>query len=144
MPPEVLEYIKTQRVGVLAVEMLDGSPHGATVHFAHTDEPLVFFFETNREYRKTEALLGRDTSRATFVLGVDEKEPKTLQLDGQVRIIKPEERGTFDQTYFGKFPAKKEKNKDQVLFVFVPTWWHYTDFTKPKDGRILSSDSKVK
>jgi len=36
---KILDYLKDQRVGVLAVEMLDGSPHGATVHFAHTEDP---------------------------------------------------------------------------------------------------------
>ena len=50
MDNSVIEYLKTQRVGVLAVEMPDGSPHAATVHFAHTESPLVFYFETNRDY----------------------------------------------------------------------------------------------
>jgi hypothetical protein len=43
MNKEILDYIKSQRVCVLAVEMMDSSPHAATVHFAHMDNPLMFF-----------------------------------------------------------------------------------------------------
>lgn len=78
MNKDILNYIKSQRVGILAVEMLDGSPHGATVHFANTENPLQFFFETYREYRKAEALFGRDVSRATFVIGSDERDCLTF------------------------------------------------------------------
>src|SRR5687767_6673296 len=103
---EILDYIRSQRVGVLAVEMLDGSPHAATVHFAHTENPLLFFFETDKNYRKSEPLFGREKSRASFVVGFDEKEPKTLQLDGEVKLINDSEKELFNKTYFGKFPEK--------------------------------------
>ena len=87
MPPEILEYIASQRVGVLAVEMLDGAPHGATVHFAHSEKPLTFLFETYREYRKAEPLFGRECTRASLVIGFDERNMKTLQMDGVVRCM---------------------------------------------------------
>ena len=79
MRKAILDFLKTERTGVLAVEMLDGSPHGATVHFANCEGPFVFYFETNRDYRKSEALLGRPKSRASFVIGIDENIMKTLQ-----------------------------------------------------------------
>src|SRR3989344_5677908 len=136
MNQEILDYIKSQRVGVLSVEMLDGSPHGATVHFANTENPLQFFFETYREYRKAEALFGRDITRASFVIGSDENNMKTLQLDGEVRLIKNED------IYLGKFPEKKEKSKEPkvVFFTFIPKWWRFTDWTKPEGKIILTSD----
>lgn len=144
MNPEILNYIKSQRVGVLAVEMLDGSPHGATVHFANTENPLQFFFETYREYRKAEALFGREISRATFVIGSDESNMKTLQMDGEMRLIKPEEKQIIDDVYLGKFPEKKEKSKEPkvVFFTFIPKWWRFTDWTKPEGKIILTSDTK--
>ena len=141
---EVIEYLKTQRIGVLTVEMLDGSPHGATVHFAHTDEPLVFYFETYREYRKAEPILAQRTTRATFVIGVSEDDRKTLQLDGTLELIKPEEKGLFDRIYLGKFPDKLEKSKDpkSIFFKFTPHWWRFSDWTR-KEGKLIIDSNLI-
>ena len=127
---------------MLAVEMLDGSPHAATVHFAHSENPFVLFFETYREYRKAQALLGREKSRASFVVGSDESNMKTLQLDGVVEILKSEEKSSFDDVYLGKFPEKSEKAKDPkfICFKFIPRWWRFTDWTTPQGKIILLSD----
>ena len=112
MHQEILEYIKTQRVGVLAVEMLDGSPHAATLHFAHAEDPLMFLFETDRMYRKSEALFGRETSRASMVIGFAEgNNVKTFQMDGTVRLLKHDKEKWFQEVYFGKFPEKKSNKK---------------------------------
>lgn len=140
MQRSILDYIKSQRVGVLAVEMLDGSPHVATLHFAHTEEPLVFYFKTNKNYRKSEPLLGREKSRASFVIGSDEDEMKTVQLDGEVEIIKLEDEGL--NSYFGKFPEKKEKpiDSDAVFFKFTPTWWRFTDWKTPQGKMVITSE----
>ena len=142
MRQEIFDYLNTQRVGVLAVEMMDGSPHAATVHFAHSDEPFVFYFETYREYRKCESLFGRKTSRASFVVGSDEQNMRTLQLDGTVELVTPREKENYDAVYFGKFPKKLEKSKDPkfVFFKFVPTWWRFTDWSHPNGKQIWSSD----
>ncbi len=144
MNQEILDYIKSQRVGVLAVEMMDGSPHAATVHFAHTDNPLMFFFETQREYRKAEAILGRESTRASFVIGADESTMKTIQLDGEVRLIKENEKELFNTLYFEKFPKKKEKSSDPkfIFFTFIPKWWRFTDWTKPEGKLIITSEDK--
>ncbi len=138
-PIEILDFLNTQKVCVLAVEMLDGSPHAATVHFAHSEDPLMFFFETYREYRKAEPILHNKETRASLVVGTDEATVKTFQLDGIVRQLKPEEIEHYDAIYFGKFPKKKEKSKDPkfLTFVFIPTWWRFTDFSEGK--KILTS-----
>ncbi|MES2088335.1 MAG: pyridoxamine 5'-phosphate oxidase family protein [Patescibacteria group bacterium] len=141
MPEEILKYLKTQNVAVLALEMLDGSPHASTVHFAHAENPLVFFFETNRDYRKSEPLFGKATTRASLVVGSDEAAMKTLQFDGIAELIKLEEKSLYDSVYFEKFPKKKEKANDPkcVFFKFTPTWWRFTDWTAPKGKMILTS-----
>lgn len=143
MPSEVLDYLKTQRIGVLSVEMLDGSPHGATVHFAHTENPFIFYFETYREYRKAEPLFGREKTRASFVVGSDENNMKTLQLDGVAELIKEEEKEIYDSIYFGKFPNKLEKSKDPkfVFFKFTPHWWRFTDWATQQGKIILTSNN---
>lgn len=141
MNKEILEYIKSQRVGVLSVEMLDGSPHGATVHFAHTENPLQFFFETGIECRKSESLLKNGSTRASFVIGSDESNMKTFQADGIARIPNKNEEDFFTDTYLGKFPSKEPKVKDPeaIFIIFTPTWWRFTDWTKPEGKTIVTS-----
>jgi len=139
---EVFDYLKTQRVGVLAVEMPDGSPHGATLHFAHTENPLEFFFVTKDGSRKSRALSSKKVSSASFVVGTDEKDMRTLQLDGEVKIVNPEDHKMFEEVYFSKLPDKKGKFElsEVVTFTFIPTWWRFTDWTTPKGKVILSSE----
>lgn len=139
----ILDYLNTERVGVLAIEMLDGSPHGATVHFANCDGPFVFFFETRRAYRKAEPLLGREKSRATLVVGTDESKMKSMQLDGVVELIKDSEKELFDSVYLEKFPEKMTKAVDPttIYFKFTPTWWRYTDWRHPEGKLIIHSEN---
>lgn len=141
MDQEILDYINSQRIGVLAMEMMDGSPHAATVHYAVAENPLMFLFETDRQYRKAEALFGREVSRASLVLGFDEKEMKTLQIDGEVKLIEENEREALLATYHKKFPEKvaMAEKHDLVFFTLTPTWWRFTDWTKPKGKAILTS-----
>jgi uncharacterized protein YhbP (UPF0306 family) len=144
MQKEILDFINSQRICVLAFEMLDGSPHASTVHFAFEDKSGTFFFETYNIYRKGEVLLKKDLVRASVVVGFDESKMKTLQLDGEARLIKSEEKAWYDGVYFGKFPEKKEKALDPkfLFFSFTPNWWRYTDWTH-KDGKaIITSDDK--
>lgn len=141
MNREILDYIKSQRVCVLSVEMMDGSPHAAAVHFAHQDNPLMFFFETNKTYRKSEALFGREETRASVVIGTNEADMKTFQMDGIARLIKGNEADLYEKIYHGKFPEKKDKahGPNYVKFVFIPTWWRWTDWTKPEGKLVLIS-----
>ncbi|MBX4199016.1 pyridoxamine 5'-phosphate oxidase family protein [Candidatus Parcubacteria bacterium] len=140
--PEALEYLKTQRVGTLAVEMLDGSPHAATVHFAHTEEPLAFYIQTGTDCRKSEALLKNGSTRASFVVGSDESNMKTLQLDGVAKVANEGEEDHFMEIYLGKFPSKEGKVKDpEALFIiFTPTWWRFTDWKTAEGKKIWISE----
>lgn len=143
MNQDILNFLKSQRVCVLAVEMMDGAPHGATIHFAHSNEPFVFYFETNKSYRKAEPLFGRTETRATVVIGSTEDNMQTLQLDGIIRLLRDEEIESYTQVYLGKFPEKKAKsqNPDFVRFIFIPTWWRFTDWTGG-EKKIFTSEDK--
>ena len=133
-----------QRVGVLAVEMLDGSPHAATVHFAHTEGPLIFIFLTERGYRKSEPLLARKITRASMVLGSNESDMRTLQLDGEARLLGGGDEHLKD-AYFAKFPKKKERFQppNDIFFLFTPRWWRFTDWTRPEGKTIYTSDDAI-
>lgn len=139
MNQDILNYITSQRVCVLAIEMLDGSPHAATLHYAAVSDGSTFYFLTSPEYRKAEALVGRPASRASVVIGVDEANMKTLQMDGEVRVVPETGRGNFDSIYFGKFPEKVGKFENDVAFTFTPTWWRYTSWTPLEGKEIISS-----
>ena len=66
MNQEIIDYIAQHRVCVVAVQMPDNTPHAATVHFAHVDEPLSFIIQTNPGYRKAERLLAGDAVKASI------------------------------------------------------------------------------
>ncbi len=137
----VLDFLRASRVGVLGVLLKDGSPHGATVHFSHQENPAKLFFLTDRTYKKCEALLDGASVRASFVLGVSEEEMKTLQLDGVVRVVSDEgELAALKTVHFGKIPTAKEyeDDTDSVFLEFTPAWWQYTDYNTQPETRISS------
>lgn len=144
MQQEILDYLSSQRIGVLALEMSDGSPHAATLHYANNESGEMFFFKTDRAYRKSEALLSRGIVRASLVIGFSESEMKTVQLDGEARLLEEDTQGLFENVYFGKFPEKRKPEPDPnaVCFVFTPNWWRFTDWTKPKGKSIILSTDK--
>ncbi|MDP2665745.1 MAG: hypothetical protein Q8P23_03905 [bacterium] len=137
----VLDFLDTNRVGVLSVLLKDGSPHGATLHFSHQNNPTKFFFLTDRKYKKCDALLGGNPVRASFVLGFSEAEMKTLQLDGSVRVVSDvEELATLKDIHFKKITTAKEyeNDPDSVFLEFIPTWWQYSDYNTEPETRISS------
>lgn len=141
MRQEVLEYAKSQRVGILAVEMLDGSPHAATVHFANSEDPFIFYFATSLNSRKVSPLLKKKVTRASFVVGADESNRKTLQIDGELELITSQTEEAFESTYFGKFPEKKQPNAPtSARLKFTPKWWRFTDWTVQNGPVLLSSE----
>ena len=136
-----MDFLRASRVGVLSVLLKDGSPHGATVHFSHQENPAKLFFLTDRTYKKCEALLGGNPVRASFVLGFSEEEMKTLQIDGVIRIVSDEgELAALKEVHFKKIPTAKEyeNDTDSVFLEFVPAWWQYTD-RKTQPGTRISS-----
>lgn len=138
MPSEIYDFLDSQRVGVVAVEMEDGSPHGATVHFAYRTDPFAIVILTERKYTKMRPLLTNGPTRASFVVGTDERTTKTLQLDGVATLPKGEE---CESVYFAKFPDKKDKynSPDDVFFIFTPKWWRFTDYSTPSGKHVRSS-----
>ena len=144
MHPEALAFVASQRVCVFAVEMMDGSPHAATVHFAHHGDAPTFIVLTERRYRKAEPLFGRPASRATVVLGFAEGKMQTLQIDGNAERLTDAD-NALREAYFSKFPDKRAKcnEPDDFFFKFTPTWWRFTDWSKPVGKTVYLSDGSV-
>ena len=142
MNQNILDYLKTQRVCVLAVQMPDGSPHAATLHFASSDDGSRFFLLTSPGYRKAEAIRDGKVSPASLVIGTSEGDMKTLQLDGVVRLVNTDEQQLFNEIYYKALPEKQGKFPDGMAFVFLPTWWRFTDWTTPQGKTIICSEDK--
>ncbi len=139
MEPQALNFLRENRVGVLSVLLKDGSPHGAAVHFAHEEDPLRFYFLTDKNYKKCEALLESGSVRASFVIGTDERSMQTFQLDGSVHMVSsPTELNNLKKVYFEKIPTAKEyeNDPDSVYLEFVPTWWQFTDYNAKPEFRV--------
>ena len=138
MKPEFLEYLSSQLTCVIALEMPDGSPHASTVHFAHSAEPFQFIFLTERSYRKGKALLEKKEIRASVVVGTQSDAIITFQLDGIASLT---EDPTLIKTYYEKFKEKNQADLDEndIFFTFTPTWWRFTDWTKPEGKTIFTS-----
>lgn len=120
---------------MLAVQMPDGSPHAATVHFAYTEEPLTFVYMTSPTSRKYESF-AKGPTRASVVVGTSEGVVQTLQMDGQVSLSDNEE---IQKMYLEKFPEAAHLFKKDVVFTFTPTWWRYTDWSNPGEKVVLVS-----
>ncbi len=137
----VLQFLEANRISVLSVLLKDGSPHGATLHFSHKENPTKLFFLTDRKYKKCDALLEGNPVLASVVLGFSEAEMKTLQLDGSVRVVtNTEELIALKEIHFKKIPTAKEyeNDPDSVFLEFVPMWWQFTDYNTQPETRISS------
>lgn len=134
MRTEILEYLRTQKVCVLAVEMPDGSPHAATVHFSYIEDPFTIIILTSPSSRKYEAFI-KNPAPASIVIGTSEDTLYTFQLDGEVRISDDKK---LRQLYDEKFPKAAHLFAKDTLFTFTPTWWRFTSWPAGKKVVLLS------
>lgn len=130
MNQQGLDYLRQQRVCVLTTLLADEMPHAAALHYSHLESPLELFFGTTRGSRKMSGLT-EHPSKAAVVIGFDEREMVTLQMEGQVRIVSDKVLlKKFQGAHFVKHPeaAQYQHESETVYLAFTPTWWRYTDF----------------
>ncbi len=123
---KVIEFLKDKRVCVLATVAEDGTPQTAVVHFSHQEKPLKFFFFTNKSSRKAKNAV--KNSQASVVVGWDEAEFTTVQMDGEVHVLQGEDLTKMQSLHFAKFPSR-EKFKDDAdseFLEFTPKWIRYS------------------
>jgi general stress protein 26 len=132
MDPKISAYLTAQRLSCLTVVLKDGSPHASTLHFSHNENPWELYFSTENTSKKCEGLLNGETVKASCVLGFSEEEFKTLQMDGEVKMITDsQELSKIKDIHYAKHPSsKKYENEPETVFLkFTPKWWRYTDYT---------------
>jgi general stress protein 26 len=129
---DIKAFLEKHRLCVLAVDTGDGNIHAATLHCSYTDEPLKFFFSTDKGSRKCIGLISGRPRKASMVIGFQEKEWVTFQADGTVVMVQDKEHiKSIREVHYKKFPESKEYENDEmsVMLEFTPSWWRFSDFT---------------
>jgi general stress protein 26 len=142
MEKEVLEFLKNHNVSVLGILQEDTSIHSAALHYANTDDPIAFYFLTEKTSRKCRPLVSGKAVNASFVVGFDESEFATFQAEGIVEIVSNTEGLTKGwEAYIAKYPEREKgrTNPAMTLLKFTPSWWRMTDM-KTDPPTILSSE----
>jgi len=135
MPEEALAFLSANRIGVISVQLPDGSPHAATIHFAYNKDASTFICLTSRMTRKVQSMRNGEKVPAAFVVGTDEEQMRTFQLNGIAQLT---DSNDYKEIYFDRFPEKREKagGPNEAVIIFTATWWRYTDM-KAAEGRLI-------
>ena len=131
MDKKVLKFLGEQRVCGLSVLLPNGIPHSAAMHFSFIIDPLRLFFSADVEQRKSLQLKKSGSTKSSVVIGFNEEEWKTLQLDGEIRWVRGKRKiESIKKVHYKKNPtSKKFENEPGTIFLeFIPKWWRYTDF----------------
>ncbi|MDE2025182.1 MAG: hypothetical protein KGJ07_01680 [Patescibacteria group bacterium] len=143
MQSEVLYFISRQHIAAATIQLPDKSLYPAVMHVAHRDAPFSLLFLTDKTSKKLSSLQFNNPIPAGVVLGFNEQEFTTLQMQGIVKEVPVNQREELETIYFLKFPWKQKlagDNTSLILIEFIPHWWKYTDYaTSPRT--VLSSAS---
>jgi uncharacterized pyridoxamine 5'-phosphate oxidase family protein len=129
---EVYEFLKKERLAVLATVTEDGQPQAALMGMAVTSE-LEIVFDTVKDSRKYANL--QNNPRVCWVLGCTTE--ITVQYEGLAGELAGEELAKYKKTYFAAFPEgpSRESWSGITYFVVRPTWLRFCDYN-PESRRI--------
>jgi general stress protein 26 len=125
-------FLKNHRISVLGVLQDDGVVHSATMHFASSSDPLVFFFMTEKNSIKCKSLQDKSARKASLVIGFNEEEMVTFQAEGEVSFLTEENKELGWETYVKKYPNRVngKEDPDVVILQFIPSWARFSDYSK--------------
>lgn len=134
-------FVSRNNVSVLTTLLDNGQPHSSALHFAFSVEPFYFVFLTEKNSRKCQNLVAGVPSASSLVVGFDESDMETLQLEGFVEILSGNALEDGWKIYTSKYPLSRSTidSKMYVLLRFIPNWWRYTDL-KTKPWKIIKSE----
>lgn len=119
---ELIEFLRSEKLGVQTSIAADGSPQAAVVGYAVSDD-LEIVFDTSPTSRKA-ANYARD-ARAAFVVWRGET---TAQLEGRAEIV---DDARLREVYYAVWPDGRARAMP-IVRIRV-TWARFSDFTA---GRI--------
>ncbi len=134
MDSKISEFLTKNRVSVVTTMLKDGTPHASTLHYSHSEDPLMFYFSTQNTSRKCEALMGGKPVLAAVVIGFSETEWLTMQMEGTIWIVPQDKLEEVQDIHYTKLPSSEKWKNDPttVMLAFSPTWWRFTDLnTEP-------------
>ncbi|MEX0748513.1 MAG: pyridoxamine 5'-phosphate oxidase family protein [Candidatus Saccharimonadales bacterium] len=122
---EIIEWLHTQTLGVIATLDETGQPQGATVAFSETEdcELIIGTSETSRKA----ANIARD-GRLSFTVTSPEQR-YTVQLEGIARKLSDAEFEPYAERHYAKLPASApfRNVKEQCHILITPTWIRFSD-----------------
>jgi pyridoxine/pyridoxamine 5'-phosphate oxidase len=128
MDPDLKEYfynfLNNHTLAVISSIYEQGTPQAAVVGFVQTKE-LELIIGTDNSSRKYKNL--QTNPKVALVIGWDNGE--TIQYEGSVRELSPEEIGLVRGTYWAKSPHTERNNENpgERYFIVSPSWIRYTD-----------------
>lgn len=125
---EFVEFVRTQRFGVVATVDRRGNPEAAVVDLAITDDG-VLLFGSKQVARKVRNLAGNDN--VAIVVGID---PVSLQIEGVAELLVGAEREGPAATYTEQLPHRPRVTDDYALHRVRPTFVRFNEY---RDGEVV-------
>jgi general stress protein 26 len=121
----VLEFVRTQRLAVLATTSEDGLPQAALMGIAVTADARIVF-DTSKDSRKYQNL--RKHRNVALVVGCTRE--ITVQIEGVVENVTGDELERRKTAYFAVYPDGRERQAwpDIAYLVVRITWMRYCDY----------------
>ncbi len=141
-PPELLAFLRSHRLAVLATSSSAGEPRAAVMGFAVTDR-FEFVFDTLASTRKVPNL--RENPRVALVVGgLAAGDERTAQVEGVADEPVGAELGRLKAAYFGVFPEGRDRQAwPGILYFRVrPVGIRYSDFNV-RPAAIAEFDGKA-
>jgi general stress protein 26 len=126
---EVYQFMKSERLAVLATVSEEGRPEAALMGYAVTPQ-LEIIFDTVKTSRKYPNL--KKNPQVAWVIGCATE--VTVQYEGVAKELEDEELAKFKKTYFAAFPEgpARESWPGITYFVVRPKWVRYCDYALVK------------
>ncbi|MDE2311547.1 MAG: pyridoxamine 5'-phosphate oxidase family protein [Patescibacteria group bacterium] len=120
----ILNFIKSQKLAVLATVNQKSGPEAAVIEFGQTDD-LEIIFDTLTSYRKYKNL--SENSKVAIVVGWDND--VTIQYEGEAVELAGEEKIKCQELYFEKNPEARRwsDNPEIKYYKVIPKWIRYSD-----------------
>ena len=126
----IYNYIRQQKLAIIATIAKDNSPEAALVGIAVTED-LEIVFDTVNTSRKYQNIL--QNPLVAMVIGWDNE--TTIQYEGTAIELNEYDDKKYKEIYFETFPDGKQRADTWpglVHFRITPKWIRYSNFNEPQ------------
>lgn len=123
---KILEFIKSQKLGVISTISEEGNPEAAVIGISEMDD-LSLLFGTLKQYRKYKNI--KQNPNVALVIGWGDV---TVQYEGIAKELTGSEKEDAKQIHIQKLPSSQKfaELSEQCYFKIVPKWIRYIDYAK--------------